>query len=173
MKTSRQMGARGMLEGIFLMLFCMVTLAQSLPKPKGPVILTISGQITHRNSPDGAQFDAAMLHALPALAFSTRTQWQSMPMKFSGLALKTVLDAVGAQGSKLHLTALDRYEAMVPVSDVALYNPMLALQANGRALKVRTLGPVLLMYPFDDSPELNTDVYYSRCVWQLQRIVVE
>lgn len=51
----------------------------------------------------------------------------------------------------------------------------MALRADGQALKVRTLGPVLLMYPFDQYPDesLHTDVYYSRSVWQLQRIVVE
>jgi len=147
--------------------------AQGLAKPLGPVVLTVSGQITQRNSPQGAQFDAAMLQALPALSFTTRSQWHNKPVTYSGVALSELLKAVGAQGSTLHLLALDQFEARVPVSDTARYNPMIALRADGRTLRVRTLGPALLMYPFDQYPELHTDVYYSRCVWQLQRIVVE
>lgn len=147
--------------------------AQGLAKPLGPIVLTVSGQITQRNSPQGAQFDAAMLQALPALSFTTRSQWHNKPVTYSGVALNELLKAVGAQGSTLHLLALDHFEARVPMSDAARYNPMIALRADGQMLKVRTLGPVLLMYPFDQYPELHTDVYYSRCVWQLKRIVVE
>ena len=32
--------------------------AQSLPKPKGPVLLTVSGKITNHNAGDLAEFDA-------------------------------------------------------------------------------------------------------------------
>jgi hypothetical protein len=170
---SKRRFVHGRLGCVVLALLGMVAQAQGLPHPTGPVILTISGQITQRNSPDGAQFDLAMLSALPNMAFSTRTQWQSTPARFSGPSLKTVLEAVGARGNTLQLRALDRFESLVPVSDLALYNPIIALFVNGQALKVRTLGPALLMYPFDQYPELNTDVYYSRCVWQLQRIVVQ
>lgn len=171
--------ARYLAQGRWLLLLGLAgllpwgVLAQGLPKPTGPVILTVSGQITQRNSPQGAQFDAAMLDALPALELTTSAQWQSQPAKFSGPSLKAVLAAVGANGSSLRLRALDRFEATLPVDDTARYNPVIALRVNGQALKVRTLGPTLVMYPFDQYPELNTDVYYSRCVWQLAHIVVE
>lgn len=174
MKTSSGKVWRCWLGGLVGMMLCLQAQAQGLAKPLGPVILTVSGQITQRNSPQGAQFDAAMLQALPALSFTTRSQWHNKPVTYSGVALKTLLHAVGGRGNTLHLHALDHFEAQVPMSDVARYNPMIALRADGRALKVRTLGPVLLMYPFDQYPdELHTDVYYSRSVWQLQRIVVE
>ena len=174
MKTSRGKGVGRWLCSIVGMMLCLGAQAQGLAKPQGPIVLTVSGQITQRNSPQGAQFDAAMLQALPVLSFTTRSQWHSQPVIYSGVALKTLLKTVGAQGSTLHLHALDHFEARVPMSDVARYNPMVALRADGQALKVRTLGPVLLMYPFDQYPdELHTDVYYSRSVWQLQRIVVE
>ncbi len=177
--TSTRAHARDLVRG--LLALCLVVLSPlwagaqvlSLPKPTGPVVLTISGQITQRNSPQGAQFDAAMLQALPALTFTTRSQWHSKPVQYAGVALAGLLNAVGARGNTLHLLALDHFEARVPMSDAARYNPMIALRADGQMLKVRTLGPVLLMYPFDQFPELHTDVYYSRCVWQLKRIVVE
>ncbi|MBB1076071.1 oxidoreductase [Rhodoferax sp. 4810] len=177
MKTSSADRWRSRLGSIVLMLVCWQAAAQvqaqGLAKPLGPIVLTVSGQITQRNSPQGAQFDAAMLQALPALSFTTRSQWHNKPVAYSGVALNELLKAVGAQGSTLHLLALDHFEARVPMSDAARYNPMIAMRADGQMLKVRTLGPVLLMYPFDQYPELHTDVYYSRCVWQLKRIVVE
>ena len=173
MKTSSGNGWCRRLFSIVWMVLCLQAQAQGLGTPQGPVVLTVSGQITQRNSPQGAQFDAAMLQALPALTVTTRSQWHSKPVTYSGVALQTLLDAVGARGSALQLYALDHFEARVPLTDVARYNPLIALRADGQMLKVRTLGPALLMYPFDQYPELHTDVYYSRCVWQLQRIVVE
>jgi len=147
--------------------------AQALPKPKGPVILTVSGHISQRNAGDSAEFDAGMLTALAASQIVTKTPWQAPAARFSGPALKSLLSTVGAKGKVLRLIALDKYEVNIPIEDVASYGPVLALRMDDKELKIRNRGPVLLMYPFDSYPELDTEVYYGRSVWQLQHIVVE
>lgn len=147
--------------------------AQALAKPKGPVVLTVSGHIAQHNTADAAEFDLAMLNALPVHQFATKNPWKDPVMTYTGPALKTLLQAVGASGQTLRLVALDKYEAHVPMDDVARYNPVLALRVDGKPLTVRTLGPVQLMYPFDRYPEINVDLYSGRAVWQLRRIVVE
>ncbi len=145
----------------------------ALAKPKGPVVLTVSGRITQRNTAAAAVFDLAMLNALPVHQFATKSPWKEPVLTYSGPALKTLLQAVGAQGQSLRLVALDKYEASVPMSDVERFNPVLALRVDGTPLTLRTLGPVQMMYPFDHFPELNVELYAGRAVWQLQRIVVE
>jgi hypothetical protein len=147
--------------------------AQSLPQPKGPVILTVGGHISVRNAGELAVFDAAMLNALQVHEITTKSPWKKAVMQFSGPSIRTLLKAVGAQGTSLKLAALDKYEASVPMEDVTKFDPVLALRVDGVALTVRTQGPVLVMYPFDNVPEINTDLYAGRAVWQLQRIVVE
>ena len=40
-------------------------------------------------------------------------------------------------------------------------------------MSVREKGPLWVIYPFDSDPEYQTEVIYSRSIWQLDRIVVE
>jgi len=146
--------------------------AQRLAKPKGPVVLTVSGRISQHNAGTTAAFDMAMLKALPQAEFSTRTPWQDAVSTFRGPSLKTLLAVVGATGQVLRLSALHKYEASLPLTDVDQFEPVLVLQVDGKPLTVRSRGPVLVMYPFDRFPEINTDIYAGRAVWQLRRIVV-
>lgn len=147
--------------------------AQVLRKPTGPVLLTVGGLISQHNGPNVAEFDLAMLDALPASQIVTKTPWHSAPAKFSGPALKTLLNAVGSKGKSFRLTAQDRYETSIPIEDIESFGPILALRMDGKNLSIRSRGPVLLMYPFDRYPQIDTDIYYGRSVWQLIHIVVE
>lgn len=147
--------------------------AQTLPKPKGPVILTVAGQISQRNAGDNAEFDAEMLDALPVAQFSTTSPWHAIPVIYAGPSLKSVLNAVGAQGKVLRMIAMNKYETTVPFDDAAEFGPVLARRADGNELMVRSKGPLLMIYPFDSKPKLKSDIYYSRSIWQLQKIVVE
>lgn len=162
----------------FLPLFFVSTLsaglgAQTLPKPKGPVILTVAGQINQRNAGDNAEFDAEMLDALPLTQFATASPWHANPVTFDGPSLKSILNAVGAQGKVLRMIAMNKYETMVPFDDAAEFEPVLARRADGKELTIRQKGPVFMIYPFDSKPKLKSDIYYSRSIWQLQKIVVE
>ncbi len=40
-------------------------------------------------------------------------------------------------------------------------------------MPVREKGPVWVIYPMDDNPELRNDLYNDRLVWQLKEISVE
>ena len=147
--------------------------AQTLSKPTGPVLVTVSGLISQRNAGDAAQFDAAMLNALPASQIVTKTPWHTAAARFAGPSLKALFNAVGAKGKSFRLTAQDRYEVSIPLEDVDSFGPVLALRMDAKELTIRSRGPVLLMYPFDSYAQIDTDVYYGRSVWQLISIVVE
>jgi hypothetical protein len=71
------------------------------------------------------------------------------------------------------MIAMDKYEVSVPFDDAARFLPLLARRADETELKIRTQGPVFMIYPFDTQPLLKSDTYYGRSIWQLQRIVVE
>lgn len=171
--SSKRAGCRSVLLLLLSAALPGLVAAQALPKPVGPVLLRISGSISQTNAPGAAEFDAAMLNALAGSQILTRTPWHPAPARFSGPALKTLLAAVGSSGKTLRLTALDRYEVGIPVEDVERFNPLLALRMDDKELTIRSRGPVLLMYPFDSYPQIDTDLYYGRSVWQLLRIVAE
>jgi len=61
----------------------------------------------------------------------------------------------------------------VPVSDAEQYRVILARTINGKSLSIRDKGPLFLIYPFDQYPELQNKLYYGRAIWQISVIKVE
>ena len=146
------------------------TPARALDAPTGPVILSVSGRIAHRNAIDAAEFDLAMLRKLPQHSFSTRTPWYPQPRKFSGVPLQELMKAVGAQGSTARAVALNDYRVDIPTDDFARHGALLAHLLDDQPMAVRDKGPLVIIYPFDDRPELRTALYYGRAIWQLRSL---
>lgn len=147
--------------------------ALALPPPTGKVVLILSGKVAEKNSPRGAEFDMAMLEALPQKTFTTRTPWDRLPVKFSGPLLRDVLAAAKAQGEALHAIAVNDYKTTIPVSDTLQFDMVLAHRMNGQPIPPRTKGPLFIVYPYDSLPELQDPVYQNRSAWQLKEIVVD
>lgn len=161
---------------VTLVLVCLLptsTAWAALAIPQGPVILTISGDIEHANVGDEAHFDYEMLRELSMHEITTHTPWTEGRGRFEGPLARIVMEAVGARGQHLRITALDGYAADVPLSDFHDYDVILALKRNGNLLQIRDLGPVLVLYPFDDHPKLHTETIRFRSVWQVARIHVK
>jgi hypothetical protein len=87
--------------------------------------------------------------------------------------LSDVLKAVTASGSNIKAAALNDYKVNIPIDDAKKYGVILARQMDGKKLAIRDKGPLFVMYPFEQFPEIKTSVYYSRCIWQLHTISVE
>lgn len=145
----------------------------ALDAPKGKVVLTITGKVGQKNSPAGAQFDMAMLEAMPQKTFTTNTPWDRLPIKFSGPLLRDVLAVAKAQGTTLQAIATNDYKTSIPVSDTKNFEVVLAHRMNGQLIPLRTKGPLFIVYPFDSKPELNTLTYKERSAWQLKELVVD
>lgn len=170
----RQLGiGRFLLLLVFASLLSAGSWAQSLTIPKGPVILTVGGNISQRNAGEYAQFDAVMLDSMAVTQLTTASPWHAKPVTFAGPSLKSILKAAGAQGTVLKMIAMNKYETSVPFADAADFGPVLARRANGKELTIRQKGPLFMMYPFDSMPQLKNDTYYTRSIWQLQQIIVE
>ena len=146
--------------------------AENLPLPQDPVILKVSGNIRCTNAPDGAQFDRAMLAALEAQTIDTETPWTDGVNRFEGPAIRALLDLVGAKGSQIRVSALNDYAVDIPISDFDTYGAILAMKMNDEILRIRTRGPLWLIYPWDARPELRSDLYYGRAVWHASQIIV-
>ena len=140
--------------------------------PQGKPVLTLSGSVQNRNVPEGLVFDMPALEKLPQLSFATRTPWYSKPRKFTGVRLRDLLAAAGAQGTVARAVALNDYRVDIPVEDAAASDVMVAWLLDDKPMTVRDKGPLIIIYPFDDQPELRTAVHYSRAVWQLRQIEI-
>jgi hypothetical protein len=146
--------------------------AEPLPSPKGPVVLSVSGNIEQKNNGEEAQFDRAMLEALGQMSYLTGSEVSDKPQLFEGVPLRAILDRVVAHGKAITASALNDYESTIPLEDLK-YEPILAMKVDGQVLSVRDKGPLWIIYPRDAHRELFDVKYYSRSVWQLSKLRIE
>ena len=147
--------------------------SQALEAPQGRVFLSLSGLIRLKNAVDRADFDMAMLAALPQHSFTTQTPWYKEKKKFSGPLLRDVLDAAGAHGNLLKAVALNNFKVEIPVPDTQQFSMLLARLMDDRPMPVRDKGPLFIVYPFDDNAALRSMRHYNRSAWQLRSIEVQ
>ncbi|WP_242662549.1 hypothetical protein, partial [Pseudoroseomonas deserti] len=101
----------------------------------------------------------------------TVTPWDRGPRNFSGIPLQRLLDAVECLGSVLEAEAINRYTTSIPVSDAGL-GAFIVTRLEGQPMRVRDRGPLWLLYPWSDRPELDRSLYHERAIWQLRHIAV-
>ena len=114
-----------------------------------------------------------MLEALGTVSMETTTPWYEGRQRFEGVSLAKLMSYIGAKGEHVVAIALNDYVTEIPISDFAEYGPILAMKRNGEYMPVRDKGPLFIMYPFDSKLELKKQIYYSRCAWQVARLVVK
>lgn len=146
--------------------------AQAAANPEGKPILTITGKIKMPNHDGSVVFDRATLEGLGMTGFETSTPWYNMPVRFDGVLMARLLDAVGAYGDRLTAYALNDYQTDIPVDDVRRFGAILALKRDGQYMPVRDKGPLFIVYPYDSDPELKNQRYYTRSAWQVNRLNV-
>ena len=86
-----------------------------------------------------------------------------------------MLASAGAQsigGRTLRATALNDYRIEIPADDALRHDVIVARRLDDRPLPVREKGPLFVIYPFDDKPELANPTFFGRCIWQLRSIEI-
>ncbi|MES2967755.1 MAG: molybdopterin-dependent oxidoreductase [Pseudomonadota bacterium] len=141
-----------------------------LAAPVGPVILTVDGAITATNAPNAAQFDLAALQAMPVVTFDTSTTWTEGVKTFTGVPLKSLLEAVGATGGEVQATALNNYSVRIPIDSLTDTAPIVAYHIDGETFSRRDKGPLWIVYPYDSSANFQNELVYGRSIWQLERL---
>jgi hypothetical protein len=145
---------------------------EPLGKPKGPVILTVAGDIRCTNVGPEAQFDRSMIESLGPVTLRTTTIWTEGVQEFTGVPLARVLEVVEAGGGMIDALAINDYWAEIPVSDATESGPILAYLMNGQPMSRRDKGPLWVIYPYDADPSLHSEDIYARSVWQLRRMEI-
>lgn len=146
--------------------------AQQLPAPTGPIVLSVGGTINVRNAGDRAVFDRASLAGLGLVKIRTTTPWTDGVMEFEGIAVKTLLNAVGARGRTIHAVAINDYAIDLEIREFDDVPAILAMRMNGKDLSVRDKGPLWLVYPRDDYPSVRGQPNNFKWIWQLKTLTI-
>jgi hypothetical protein len=147
--------------------------APQAPPAAHKPILTVSGKIAASNPEGVVRFDRAGLEALGTAVIETTTPWYKGVVKFEGVPLHKLMQSVGARGERVTAIALNDYASELPMADFTKYNVILALKRDGEYMPVRDKGPLFIIYPYDNAPELRSQKFYSRSVWQVSQLVVK
>lgn len=147
--------------------------AQDLPPARSEPILEIAGRIAVTNTEGAAEFDRDMIERFGMVEVVTATPWHKGVVRFEGVPVQKLLDAVGAKGRFVKATALNDYVTTIPVEDFARYGVILALKKDGDYMSVREKGPLFIVYPYDSDPSLKAQMYYARSAWQVRRLDVQ
>ena len=157
--------------GLFCGLFLFAGVATALEPPRNDTVLTVTGAIDVTNAGNAALFDRAMLEALDWRDFTTHTSFTDGPQRFSGPTLASVLRALGVHQGTLRATAVNDYTVEIPVSHAAEHGVILALDHNGRPMRVRDKGPIWVVYPLSER-EIARKPFDREMIWQLVRLEV-
>lgn len=158
------------LRALFLLTFLFtpaIVAAATGDRPVGDVILTVTGP-----SGEATEFDREGLESIGPVEIHTTTIWTDGPQVFTGVPLRTLLEAVGLSGEALRATAINDYSVEIPVSDAVEDGPIVAFLQNGSPMSVREKGPLWIVYPYDADRSYQSEVIYSRSIWQLNRLEV-
>jgi hypothetical protein len=164
--------------------------AQSLKAPTGPVIVTVTGAISHTNRGPfdenadiffknqqinfqrAAAFDLAMLEALGQRTVETDYPQGGPLHKFEGPLLRDVLKAAGADGRVVKVLAVDGYNQEIEMREIEQWPILLAVKQDGVYLAMGGFGPTRIIFPRRDVPAL-ADRNDDKWVWAAVHIAVE
>lgn len=164
---------RHFLTGFALLLFPALAIAESLPKPEKSPLLTVSGEIALTNQGDEAHFDRELLELLPRHTLATSTVVTDGVNNFEGFLMRDLLEWVGAEGDTASALALNDYLIEIPMEDFNDYDVLVADTMDGNPLTPRDKGPLWIVYPRDEHPELQDIRYDYRWVWQLYHLEIQ
>jgi hypothetical protein len=147
--------------------------AEDLGTPNGEVVLSIDGAIAKKNAGDRADFDMKMIQSMKSQKFLTSTPWTDGKVEFEGVPFKDLFETLGVTGTGLKAVALNDYIVNLDMETLISSGAILAYRMNGQEMSVRDKGPLWIMFPFDDRPQLKDEAIYSQSVWQLRKLTAQ
>ncbi len=149
-----------------------ILLAMVASQAMADTVLTVTGDVSETAVGPKWHFEESDLRALPLVRFETDTIWTEGTQVFEGVSLAALLSHVGASDGNLFATAANDYTVTIPTSDAVENGPIIAYLRNGEKMSLRDKGPLWIVYPFAGNDAYKTEEYYSRSIWQLDRIEV-
>ncbi|KLN64919.1 hypothetical protein [Vibrio sp. VPAP30] len=164
---------RALIMGAMSTLLFVSQYVLAISPPTEEPILWISGNVSQTNSPQGVEFDEAMIFGLEQGTIHTNNHVVAEVVEYKGPKLASLLEYVGAKGKQVQVIAWDDYVVTISLEDIKKYGILLATHEAGVRMTIDDKGPLFVVLPFTEHAELRNDFYYSLSVWQVREIVVE
>lgn len=144
----------------------------AMPARADPLITLFNPKL-----PEGSQLISLSeeeLRGLPQVTVRTSNEFVDGTTEFVGPLARDVIDIIGHRASTMaKMTAINDYSVTIDLAEFDQYDVILAMSQDGKALSPRGKGPIWVIYPMDDHPELQDPFYNNRLIWQLIRIELQ
>jgi len=142
-------------------------MAQLVLKPApGPPIVTFKG-LVNGGKPIGV--DLASFDALPSQRMTIIEPFVKKSMTFSGVSFSDLLSAAKATGKSVTIHAVDDFKATMKTTTLREPGVLLATRVNGKAIDLKSGGPVRLVFPPSSAAGKDTNLW----VWSIDQITVK
>lgn len=127
--------------------------------------------LTLKRGPEILELTLDDLTGLPQHTVVTTNEFTDAPVEYTGPLARDVLELLALDRlEEVRFIAINDYFIDIPTQELHRYDVVLALEADGQRLSRRDKGPLWLMYPISDHPELAGPVHNARLIWQVVRI---
>lgn len=140
---------------------------------QGAWTLQVGGQVTR-----SIELSAARLDELATTEFSTVTVTEaedhSTRVHYRGVPVRRLLELAGADPSATTATfvCFDSFRATLPIDDLRAYPSMIAVEANGAPIPRTEGGPLFLVHPVSDHPDLGQRVRDGHWAFYVTDVIV-
>ena len=139
-----------------------------LPAMQCEAIFEISGGTTGDSA---TPVDRNILESLGMIKYSVDDPYENKSIEYEGVLLKNLFDQFGGEGStEVAITAIDDYQQVIPRADAEKWPIILALKVDGAYAPKDHRGPSLIVYPYNDFPELEPTAYDQFWIWQIKNM---
>lgn len=146
----------------------------SIPRPNGEPLLTLSGKIGVTNNGDRLDLDLETLEKIGLIEYQVDDPELGRTVTMRGVLLKNVLDVAKADPSAKELLALalNEYKSTIPL-DVMRWPVMIATWRDGERIPFEDKGPIQICFPNRDYKDIDPMIYNPMWVWHLRELVVK
>ncbi len=130
--------------------------------------------LTVQSEAASVSFTLAEFKTLPSTQVRTKTIWTDKTHTFSSVTFKDLMKHlhIDTKGKKITMIALNDYSIQVAIDTLIKYNAFIAYAMDGKTMRIRDKGPLWVLYPFSDQPDINIPPYQAHAIWQLKTLII-
>lgn len=118
------------------------------------------------------QLDIVTLERMGTVSYEVFDPYLQAENEYTGVLLSRLEEVLGT-AADLHFMALDDYTSTMTFDEIQRWPIMLATQSNGEYIEIEYGGPIRLIFPYDDYPNIDRVRYLDNWIWSICHIDVQ
>lgn len=146
----------------------------AIPPPTGGVILVITGHQGVTNVGQELQLDMQTIERMGLVRYSVFDPYLRKDTVYTGVLLSTLADILNIDpAGAFYLSAIDDYHSTITIEQIQRWPILMATRQNGKYMDLGHGGPLRIIFPYDNYPELDHFLLHDLWIWNINTIEIE